>query len=166
MYIILVWSLYGIGEHDSCPNVYEMISLSKIVGVNTPLKSVKLNPLSSTTFPVIVTVSKAFIVSDIDVVETLYFGYANEITDPYPVINAKTQVSLKYLVDESGKVSQPNLSDWATFDVEGTWDEEGLATLSINPTGIVDLTTMQAFGSTSVTLRMIFSTEDVSKKFV
>lgn len=65
--------------------------------------------------------------------ERAFFGYANEITDPYPVINAKTQVSLKYLVDESGKVSQPNLSDWSTFDVEGTWDEEGLASLSINP---------------------------------
>lgn len=72
--------------------------------------------------------------------KTAFFAYANEVTDPYPLVNGVTQASLKYLIDESGKASQPNLSDWAGYDVEGAFlPEEGQnqsiarANVSINP---------------------------------
>ena len=39
-----------------------------------PLKSFNITPFSSVILPEIVTVSKALIVSEIDVVFTLYFG--------------------------------------------------------------------------------------------
>lgn len=86
--------------------------------------------------------------------KTAFFAYANEVTDPYPLVNGLTQASLKYLIDESGKASQPNLSDWAGYDVEGAFlPEEGQnqsiarANVSINPqeqqTQYLDLQGMQ-----------------------
>ena len=86
--------------------------------------------------------------------KTAFFAYANEVTDPYPLVNGVTQASLKYLIDESGKASQPNLSDWAGYDVEGAFlPEEGQnqstarANISINPqeqqTQYLDLQGMQ-----------------------
>ncbi len=50
-----------------------------------------------------------------------YFGYANEVSDPYPVINGITQANIKYLVDGSGRATQPNLSPWAAFDLQSTY---------------------------------------------
>tara|TARA_R100000541_G_scaffold13205_1_gene22058 strand:+ start:1985 stop:6103 length:4119 start_codon:yes stop_codon:yes gene_type:complete len=86
--------------------------------------------------------------------KTAFFAYANEVTDPYPLVNGVTQASLKYLIDESGKASQPNLSDWSGYDVEGAFlPEEGQnqsiarANISINPqeqqTQYLDLQGMQ-----------------------
>ena len=86
--------------------------------------------------------------------KTAFFAYANEVTDPYPLVNGVTQASLKYLIDEKGKASQPNLSDWAGYDVEGAFlPEEGQnqsiarANISINPqeqqTQYLDLQGMQ-----------------------
>ena len=53
--------------------------------------------------------------------QTGFFGYANEVTDPYPVVNGVTQTNIKYLVDGSGKAVQPNLSDWGRFDLESSF---------------------------------------------
>ena len=53
--------------------------------------------------------------------ESAFFGYANQITDPYPMVNGVTQANIKYLVDGSGKATQPNLSDWSAFDLESTF---------------------------------------------
>lgn len=52
---------------------------------------------------------------------TAYFGYANEVSDPYPMVNGVTQANIKYLVDGSGKAIQPNLSDWGGFDLQSTY---------------------------------------------
>ena len=52
---------------------------------------------------------------------TAFFGYANEVTDPYPLINGVTQANIKYLVDGTGKAIQPNLSDWGAFDLKSTY---------------------------------------------
>tara|TARA_B100002019_G_scaffold30229_1_gene24193 strand:+ start:6134 stop:10057 length:3924 start_codon:yes stop_codon:yes gene_type:complete len=52
---------------------------------------------------------------------TSYFGYANEVTDPYPLLNGATQANIKYLVDGTGKAVQPNLSDWGAFDLQATY---------------------------------------------
>ena len=53
--------------------------------------------------------------------QTGFFGYANEVTDPYPLINGVTQTNIKYLVDGTGKAIQPNLSDWGRYDLESTY---------------------------------------------
>ena len=53
--------------------------------------------------------------------QTAFFGYANEVTDPYPMINGTTQANIKYLIDGSGKTTQPNLSTWASYDLESTF---------------------------------------------
>lgn len=53
--------------------------------------------------------------------QTGFFGYANEVTDPYPLVNGVTQTNIKYLVDGSGKAIQPNLSDWGRYDLESTY---------------------------------------------
>ena len=61
-----------------------------------------------------------------------YFGYAQQVTDPYPVINNKVQFNLKYLIDDSGNALQPNLSPYTAFDVEEVWDEGGIARVGMN----------------------------------
>ena len=53
--------------------------------------------------------------------QTAFFGYANEVTDPYPMINGVTQANIKYLIDGSGKATQPNLSTWASYDLESSF---------------------------------------------
>ena len=53
--------------------------------------------------------------------QTAFFGYANEVTAPYPMINGTTQANIKYLIDGSGKETQPNLSTWASYDLESTF---------------------------------------------
>tara|TARA_R110000737_G_scaffold124253_3_gene156475 strand:+ start:1423 stop:5289 length:3867 start_codon:yes stop_codon:yes gene_type:complete len=72
--------------------------------------------------------------------KTAFFAYANEVTDPYPLVNGITMATVKYLIDENGKASQPNLSEWAGYDVEGAFlPEEGFgqtiarANIAINP---------------------------------
>jgi len=40
-----------------------------------------------------------------------YISYFNKIVDPYPLVNGKTAYYVKYLVDESGTVFDPTLSD-------------------------------------------------------
>ncbi len=61
-----------------------------------------------------------------------YFGYAQQVTDPYPVINNKVQFNLKYLINDSGDALQPNLSPYTAFDVEEVWDEGGIARIGMN----------------------------------
>lgn len=51
------------------------------------------------------------------------FAYAEQITDPYPVINNKVQFNVKYLINGSGDANNPNLSPYTAFDIKGTWKE-------------------------------------------
>ena len=61
-----------------------------------------------------------------------YFAYAQQVTDPYPVINNKVQFNLKYLINDTGDALQPNLSPYTAFDVEEVWDEGGIARVGMN----------------------------------
>ena len=61
-----------------------------------------------------------------------YFAYCDQVIDPYPVINNKTQYNIKYLINDSGDALQPNLSPYTAFDVEQTWDEQGMGRVGIN----------------------------------
>ena len=61
-----------------------------------------------------------------------YFAYCDQVLDPYPVVNNKTQYNIKYLINDSGDALQPNLSPYTAFDVEGTWDENGIGRVGIN----------------------------------
>ena len=51
------------------------------------------------------------------------FAYAEQITDPYPVINNKVQFNVTYLINGSGDANNPNLSPYTAFDIKGTWKE-------------------------------------------
>jgi hypothetical protein len=64
--------------------------------------------------------------------ERAFFGYADKVSDPYPILNNKSQFNLKYLIGENSEVRQPNLSEYTAFDVEGTWDEGGIGQVSLN----------------------------------
>ena len=45
-----------------------------------------------------------------------YFGYFNDISDPYPNINSLTQVNISYLIDEQGNALPPSLNDQLSVD--------------------------------------------------
>ena len=45
-----------------------------------------------------------------------YFGYFNDISDPYPNLNAVTQVNINYLIDEQGNALPPSLNDQLSID--------------------------------------------------
>lgn len=64
--------------------------------------------------------------------ERAYFGYSDKVSDPYPIINGKSQLNLKYLIGENSEVRQPNLSEYTAYDVKGTWDEGGIGKISLN----------------------------------
>ena len=61
-----------------------------------------------------------------------YLGYADQVTDPYPVVNNKTQVNILYLINAGGDALNPLISEYTAYDVLGTWDEGGLGTIGIN----------------------------------
>ena len=62
---------------------------------------------------------------DVPVVDYLNtnFAYAEQITDPYPVINDKVQFNVKYLINGTGDANNPNLSPYTAFDIKSTWKE-------------------------------------------
>ena len=45
-----------------------------------------------------------------------FFGYFNDISDPYPNINALTQVNINYLIDEQGNALPPSLNNQISID--------------------------------------------------
>ena len=45
-----------------------------------------------------------------------FFGYFNDISDPYPNINALTKVNINYLIDEQGNALPPSLEDQLSID--------------------------------------------------
>ena len=45
-----------------------------------------------------------------------FFGYFNDISDPYPNINALTRVNLNYLIDEQGNALPPSLENQLSID--------------------------------------------------
>jgi hypothetical protein len=55
--------------------------------------------------------------------QNAYFAYAEQVTDPYPVINDKVQFNIKYLINGAGDANNPNLSPYTAFDIKSTWVE-------------------------------------------
>ena len=45
-----------------------------------------------------------------------FFGYFNDISDPYPNINNLTRISLNYLIDEQGNALPPSLDNQLSID--------------------------------------------------
>ena len=62
----------------------------------------------------------------------VYFAYCDQVLDPYPVLNNRTQFNIKYLINGAGDALSPLLSPYTAFDVEGTWDEGGSGSVAIN----------------------------------
>jgi hypothetical protein len=61
-----------------------------------------------------------------------YFAYCDQVLDPYPILNNRTQFNIKYLINGAGDALNPILSAYTAFDVEGTWDEGGTGSIAIN----------------------------------
>ena len=62
----------------------------------------------------------------------VYFAYCDQVLDPYPILNNRTQFNIKYLINGAGDALSPLLSPYTAFDVEGTWDEGGSGSVAIN----------------------------------
>ncbi len=62
----------------------------------------------------------------------VYFAYCDQVLDPYPVLNNRTQFNIKYLINAAGDALSPILSPYTAFDVQGTWDEGGSGSVAIN----------------------------------
>ena len=50
-----------------------------------------------------------------------YIAYFNKLIDPYPTLNGKTAYYIKYLIDETGTIFDPTLSDINYSIFEGTF---------------------------------------------
>jgi len=61
-----------------------------------------------------------------------YFAYCDQILDPYPVLNNRIQLNLKYLINSSGDALNPLLSPYTGLDVEQNWEESGLGNVQVN----------------------------------
>ncbi len=61
-----------------------------------------------------------------------YLAYCDQVTDPYPVVNSKTQFNILYMVNPGGDALNPLISPYTAYDVLGTWDEGGLGQVGIN----------------------------------
>ena len=85
-----------------------------------------------------------------------YFAYCEQVTDPYPVLNNKTQFNIKYLINEAGDANNPNLSPYTAFDIQGTWSPT--TNPSSSEVGRVGMN--QITGSTSYNLLNGFQTID------
>ena len=50
-----------------------------------------------------------------------YLGYFSKVVDPYPNLNNKTALFVKYLIDSAGTLFDPSLSDINFFNLESTF---------------------------------------------
>ena len=69
-----------------------------------------------------------------------YLAYCDQVTDPYPVVNSKTQFNILYMINGGGDALNPLISPYTAYDVLGTWDNGGQGQVGIN----------QISGSTSI----------------
>jgi len=78
-----------------------------------------------------------------------YLAYCDQVTDPYPVVNSKTQFNILYMINAGGDALNPLLSEYTAFDVLGTWDEGGLGQVGINQvSGSTQFDALNGFQST------------------
>ena len=61
-----------------------------------------------------------------------YLAYCDQVTDPYPVVNSKTQFNILYMINPGGDALNPLISPYTAYDVLGTWDNGGLGQVGIN----------------------------------
>ena len=62
-----------------------------------------------------------------------YFGYFNDISDSYPLLNNKTRVNLNYLIDQDGNALPPSLENNISQDIfEKTFPKNGDARISVS----------------------------------
>ena len=61
-----------------------------------------------------------------------YLAYCDQVTDPYPVVNSKTQFNILYMINGGGDALNPLISPYTAYDVLGTWDNGGLGQVGIN----------------------------------
>jgi len=60
-----------------------------------------------------------------------YFGYFNDLDDPYPNINNLTRVNLNYLIDEQGNALPPSLNQLSIDTFQTVFPNETLGKLAV-----------------------------------
>jgi hypothetical protein len=60
-----------------------------------------------------------------------FFGYFNDLSDPYPNINGVTQVNLNYLIDEQGNALPPSLNKLSIATYESVFPKGTNASLAV-----------------------------------
>jgi hypothetical protein len=60
-----------------------------------------------------------------------FFGYFNDLSDPYPNINGVTRVNLNYLIDEQGNALPPSLEALSIDTFKAVFPEETSAKLAL-----------------------------------
>tara|TARA_R110001606_G_scaffold42136_2_gene113005 strand:- start:1457 stop:6739 length:5283 start_codon:yes stop_codon:yes gene_type:complete len=61
-----------------------------------------------------------------------YLAYCDQVIDPYPVVNSKTQFNILYMINGGGDALNPLISPYTAYDVLGTWDNGGQGQVGIN----------------------------------
>ncbi len=59
-----------------------------------------------------------------------YFGYFNDLSDPYPNINGLTQINLNYLIDEQGNALPPSLDELSIDTFEAVFPNSTLGKIA------------------------------------
>lgn len=60
-----------------------------------------------------------------------YAGYFNRIYDTYPLLNDKTSLEVKYIIDENGNAANPRVGEYTYYNLEGSLSEGENAKIAI-----------------------------------
>ena len=60
-----------------------------------------------------------------------YSAYFNRIYETYPLLNNKTAFEVKYVIDENGNATQPRVSDFTYFNLEGSLSDQEIGKIPI-----------------------------------
>lgn len=60
-----------------------------------------------------------------------YAGYFNRIYDTYPLLNEKTSLEIKYVIDEKGNAANPRVGEYTYYNLEGSLSEGENAKVAI-----------------------------------
>jgi hypothetical protein len=64
-------------------------------------------------------------------VNKAYAGYFNRIYDTYPLLNEKTSLEIKYVIDEKGNAANPRVGEYTYYNLEGSLSEGENAKIAI-----------------------------------
>lgn len=60
-----------------------------------------------------------------------YSGYFNRIYDTYPLLNNKTSLEIKYVIDENGNAANPRVGEYTFYNLEGSLSDGENAKIAV-----------------------------------